>query len=55
MEHGAFTRIEFPRIGYGVTQDDVDTFETIPAQCTAFLERARAPWLRGAHARGIGR
>jgi spartin len=43
MEAGAFTRIEFPRIGYGVTQDDVDTFETILAQCTAFLERAKAP------------
>lgn len=43
LESGAFTRIEFPRIGYGVTQDDVDTFETILAQCTAFLERARAP------------
>ncbi|KJX93847.1 spg20 protein [Zymoseptoria brevis] len=40
---GAFTRIEFPRIGYGVTQDDVDTFETILAQCTAFLERAKPP------------
>ncbi|EME82716.1 uncharacterized protein MYCFIDRAFT_153488 [Pseudocercospora fijiensis CIRAD86] len=38
---GAFTRIEFPKIGYGVTQDDVDTFETILAQCTAFLERAK--------------
>lgn len=40
---GAFTRIEFPRIGAGVTQDDVDTFETILAQCTAFLERAKPP------------
>ncbi|KAK4626829.1 hypothetical protein CLAFUW4_04670 [Fulvia fulva] len=40
---GAFTRIEFPPLGYGVTQDDVDTFETILAQCTAFLERARPP------------
>lgn len=40
---GAFTRIEFPRIGYGVTQEDVDTFETILAQCTAFLERAKPP------------
>lgn len=40
---GAFTRIEFPAIGYGVTQEDVDTFETILAQCTAFLERARPP------------
>lgn len=42
-EHGAFTRIEFPPIGKGVTQDDIDTFETILAQCTAFLERAQAP------------
>lgn len=40
---GAFTRIEFPRIGDGVSQDDVDTFETILAQCTAFLERAKPP------------
>lgn len=45
-ESGAFTRIEFPPIGKGstsVTQEDVDTFETILAQCTAFLERAQAP------------
>ncbi|KAK4542813.1 hypothetical protein LTR36_006189 [Oleoguttula mirabilis] len=42
-DSGAFTRIEFPRIGYGVTQEDVDTFETILAQCTAFLERAKPP------------
>jgi spartin len=45
-ESGAFTRIEFPPIGSGpgkVTQEDVDTFETILAQCTAFLERAQAP------------
>lgn len=40
---GAFTRIEFPQIGRGTTQEDVDTFETILAQCTAFLERARPP------------
>ena len=40
---GAFTKIEFPPIGYGVTQEDVDTFETILAQCTAFLERAKPP------------
>jgi spartin len=41
---GAFTRIEFPPRGSrpGV-QEDVDTFETILAQCTAFLERAPAP------------
>ena len=45
-DSGAFTRIEFPKIGNGpdrVTQEDVDTFETILAQCTAFLERAPAP------------
>ncbi|KAI4188562.1 MAG: hypothetical protein LQ348_003908 [Seirophora lacunosa] len=43
-ESGAFTRIEFPKLGTGpgnVTQEDVDTFETILAQCTAFLERAK--------------
>lgn len=45
-ETGAFTRIEFPKLGHGpdrVTQEDVDTFETILAQCTAFLERANPP------------
>jgi len=45
-ESGAFTRIEFPPLGRGpnsVTQEDVDTFETILAQCTAFLERAPPP------------
>lgn len=45
-DSGAFTRIEFPTIGTGpnaVTQEDIDTFETILAQCTAFLERAHAP------------
>ncbi|KAK7531160.1 senescence-associated protein-domain-containing protein [Phyllosticta citricarpa] len=42
-ESGAFTRIEFPPLGQGVTQEDVDTFETILAQCTAFLERAQGP------------
>ena len=43
---GAFIRLEFPSIGTGpgkVTQEDVDTFETILAQCTAFLERAGGP------------
>ncbi|KAJ5161836.1 Senescence/spartin-associated [Penicillium capsulatum] len=43
---GAFIRIQFPGIGNGadkVTQDDIDTFETILAQCTAFLDRAPAP------------
>lgn len=41
---GAFTRLEFPQAGSrpGV-QEDVDTFETILAQCTAFLERAPPP------------
>jgi spartin len=45
-DSGAFTRIEFPALGSGgdkVTQEDIDTFETILAQCTAFLERAQAP------------
>ena len=45
-ESGAFTRIEFPPIGREpgrVTQEDIDTFETILAQCTAFLERAPPP------------
>ncbi|RMJ26412.1 hypothetical protein PHISP_02740 [Aspergillus sp. HF37] len=43
---GAFIRIKFPGIGSEpdqVTQEDVDTFETILAQCTAFLERADPP------------
>ncbi|KAK6350312.1 hypothetical protein TWF696_006543 [Orbilia brochopaga] len=35
-----FTRIEFQQ---NRNQDDVDTFETILAQCTAFLENAKAP------------
>jgi spartin len=42
-DSGAFTRIEFPPLGRGVKQEDVDTFETILAQCTAFLERAQPP------------
>jgi hypothetical protein len=45
-DSGAFIRIEFPGIGNStgkVTQEDVDTFETILAQCTAFLERAGPP------------
>lgn len=43
-DSGAFTRIEFPSLASrpGV-QEDVDTFETILAQCTAFLERAPPP------------
>jgi len=47
---GAFTRIEFPPLGKGpnrVSQEDIDTFETILAQCTAFLERAKAPDVDG--------
>ncbi|KAE8389878.1 senescence-associated protein-domain-containing protein [Aspergillus alliaceus] len=43
---GAFIRIQFPAIGSGpgqVAQEEVDTFETILAQCTAFLERAAPP------------
>lgn len=43
---GAFIRIQFPSIGTGpsnVSQDDIDTFESILAQCTAFLERAPQP------------
>ncbi|ROT41793.1 hypothetical protein SODALDRAFT_335794 [Sodiomyces alkalinus F11] len=43
-DSGAFTRIEFPRAGSRKgLQEDVDTFETILAQCTAFLERTPAP------------
>ena len=45
-DSGAFTRIEFPTIGRSkgkVRQEDVDTFETILAQCTSFLERAAPP------------
>ncbi|KAM0261481.1 hypothetical protein ACHAQJ_002162 [Trichoderma viride] len=42
--NGAFTRLEFPVVGSRPSvQEDVDTFETILAQCTAFLERAPAP------------
>jgi spartin len=45
-DSGVFTRIEFPGLGEkgkGGSQEDVDTFETILAQCTAFLERAPPP------------
>ncbi|KAI8624527.1 senescence-associated protein-domain-containing protein [Xylariaceae sp. FL1651] len=43
-DSGAFTRLEFPAIGSRKgLQEDVDTFETILAQCTAFLERAPPP------------
>lgn len=53
-DSGAFTRLDFPAPGSrsGV-QEDVDTFETILAQCTAFLERAAAPQAaRGESSRG---
>ncbi|KAL8824476.1 MAG: hypothetical protein Q9191_005036 [Dirinaria sp. TL-2023a] len=49
-ESGAFTRIEFPKLGTGpgrISQEDIDTFETILAQCTAFLERASPPSQKG--------
>lgn len=39
-DSGAFTRIAFSE---KASQDDIDTFETILAQCTAFLERAQPP------------
>lgn len=43
-ESGAFTRLEFPPVGSRKSlQEDVDTFETILAQCTAFLERSPPP------------
>lgn len=39
-ESGAFTRIQFSP---DISEEDRDTFETILAQCTAFLERAPPP------------
>ncbi|KAM0279840.1 hypothetical protein ACHAQH_004391 [Verticillium albo-atrum] len=43
-DSGAFTRLEFPDTGSRKgLQEDVDTFETILAQCTAFLERSPPP------------
>lgn len=45
-DSGAFIRVQFPSIGHGpgrVSQEEIDTFETILAQCTAFLERASPP------------
>ncbi|RAL16681.1 senescence-associated domain-containing protein [Aspergillus homomorphus CBS 101889] len=59
---GAFIRIQFPSIGAGpgkVTQEDIDTFETILAQCTAFLDRAppagdHAPYNPATYAPGEG-
>jgi spartin len=38
---GAFIRLEFPPLGRGIQQDDVDTFESILAAYTSFMERAR--------------
>ncbi|RSL50161.1 hypothetical protein CEP53_008899 [Fusarium sp. AF-6] len=50
-DSGAFTRIEFPSLdSRSGVQEDVDTFETILAQCTAFLERAPAPQPRDSKA-----
>ncbi|KAI0025553.1 senescence-associated protein-domain-containing protein [Xylariomycetidae sp. FL0641] len=47
-DSGAFTRLEFPSVGSRKgLQEDVDTFETILAQCTAFLERAPPPKVAG--------
>ncbi|RDW69474.1 hypothetical protein BP6252_08494 [Coleophoma cylindrospora] len=53
-DSGSFTRIEFSGLGSekGPRQEDVDTFETILAQCTAFLERAPPP--RSARPKGKG-
>lgn len=51
-DSGAFIRIEFPSIGTGpgkVSREEVDTFETILAQCTAFLERTPMPEKGGAY------
>jgi spartin len=54
-DSGAFTRLEFPahdsRKGL---QEDLDTFETILAQCTAFLERAPPPKPKRPKAREAG-
>lgn len=52
---GVFTRIEFPPAGSRKgLQEDVDTFETILAQCTAFLERAPPPKIRkGSNSRPV--
>ena len=52
-DSGAFTRIAFPSVESrkGI-QEDVDTFETILAQCTAFLERAPPPKMSVAAAAG---
>ncbi|KAL2267001.1 hypothetical protein VTJ83DRAFT_4278 [Remersonia thermophila] len=54
-DSGAFTRIEFPSVESrkGI-QEDVDTFETILAQCTAFLERAPPPRIGSGGGGGSG-
>jgi spartin len=40
---GAFIRLEFPQLGRGIVQDDIDTFESILAAYTSFMERSRPP------------
>jgi spartin len=53
-DSGAFTRIEFPSVGSRKgLQEDVDTFETILAQCTAFLERAAPPKIRSGEKQSV--
>ena len=39
-DSGAFTRIALPHTS---SQEDIDTFETILAQCTAFMEHSQMP------------
>lgn len=39
-ESGAFTRLSLPK---SATQDEIDTLETILAQCTAFMEHSPMP------------
>ena len=49
-----FLRLEFPPLGAGpdyVSQEEIDTFETILAQCTAFLERAHLGGEKGGPAK----
>lgn len=48
LKNGAFTRLEFPEKS---SQEDVETFEVIMAQCTAFIEHQPynpADWATGA-------
>lgn len=43
-DSGSFTRLQFPDTGSRKgLQEDIDTWETIIAQCTAFLERVPPP------------